>query len=259
MTQALSPRIKQRALVSARHRPGFTLIELLVVIAIIAILAAMILPALSRAKERARRATDLSNLRQAGMALAMYADLNNDKLPVFQNQGTWLWDLDAHAADAITDSGAKRKILYCPALTASVTDLDVWWWYSTGDHASQHRVTGYGWMIGRTEAPPSTAPNAAMAAGLQPGKAFLFKVTGTTNNVATTEVAFDAVLSEGPNNFYNVSSTSGIVGAQRSGHMEKDKPAGGTILFLDSHVAWRPFRQMLYRYNTGNRDVRFWF
>src|SRR5689334_3045281 len=57
---------------------GFTLIELLVVIAIIAILAALLLPTLSRAKERSKRANCLSNLRQIAVASQMYANDNND-------------------------------------------------------------------------------------------------------------------------------------------------------------------------------------
>jgi prepilin-type N-terminal cleavage/methylation domain-containing protein len=69
-----------------KHRPGFTLIELLVVIAIISILASIMLPALSRASERARRIGCVSNQRQISLGLSMWADDNEFHYP---------WELSA--------------------------------------------------------------------------------------------------------------------------------------------------------------------
>jgi prepilin-type N-terminal cleavage/methylation domain-containing protein/prepilin-type processing-associated H-X9-DG protein len=118
----------------ARGRAGFTLIELLVVIAIIAILAAMLLPALSKAKARALTAECLNNMKQLQICYQIYASDNNEQLPLnFVNNPPGNWIANAGLAQVATSDLPIRqgvlflynnqpKIYACPANTQMILD-----------------------------------------------------------------------------------------------------------------------------------------
>jgi len=257
--------LSTRSYSDTARRRGFTLIELLVVIAIIAILAAMLLPALSRAKERAKRAQCMSNIKQVGLALTMYANGNKDHLPkAFPNPaGAWPWDMSIDTIDKLLKQGFTRDILFCPSFYAQNDDR---YWFFPGNtfrvlgyafalenspRVYRDAATGSGYQLSRLSAAPMVPRNPAVM-----GSPFMKLPLTEMTLVADATLSTGATVANRNGKYTDIQGQYAEL-LHSSPHMKGSRPAGGNELMLDGHAQWRDFEDMYIR--TASGQPAFWW
>ncbi|HZQ46661.1 MAG TPA: prepilin-type N-terminal cleavage/methylation domain-containing protein [Verrucomicrobiae bacterium] len=228
--------------------PAFTLIELLVVIAIIAILAALLLPALASAKEKGKRTACKNNMHQALLAIYMYANDNQDKVPSGrEDQGNW------HAI-RISNAGWTNLVQYSG--NSNILDCPNVLWNSLG---LQRYNALYGYLIGYQylgDAVPTNMPNFQYP-WISPKKiteSSTLAILADANNWSQVDGfhgvphrANGPLVVNGATYNYGPTLTCAALGA-----------VGGNVGYLDGSVIWKLMRDMKtnqassYVYYYGN-------
>jgi prepilin-type N-terminal cleavage/methylation domain-containing protein/prepilin-type processing-associated H-X9-DG protein len=218
-----------------RRGTAFTLIELLVVIAIIALLAAMLLPALSRAKQKANAISCLNNLRQVGLFIQLYVADNQDTFPPHRmsldnNTNDW-W-----GAYVVPYGSGSTNLFRCPSILGpqKLPDGTPWQWAFNRD------LVGYGYnsfFLGLYAQQPS--PWTVVCGGISFQSSWWFKSAGAKAPTETLMVC-DSSPSVGgywssscwwPTACMNkYSSSKKFEGADTSRHNQR-----GNVVFIDGH------------------------
>ncbi len=223
---------------------GFTLIELLVVIAIIAILAALLLPALVNAKERARRAACKNHLRQFALAIHMYGNDNAEKIPsgLSENEN----EQDEHIPVISRDTRAtilkysgSEKIFECPSLGKPFGKKEGWYFDLYGV------VLGYNYLGGHRNTPWNPLAGGGKATWISPQSLSDSSSLVLLADLNDWSPAYDKTFApHGPRGPV-LKSGSDYSNEKASGVSSKViGAAGGNVTLLDGSVTWKRIEEM---------------
>jgi len=274
----LGPTLKQNSPPNRCQRGAFTLIELLVVIAIIAILAAMLLPALAKAKARAGQAVCLSNCKQWGLADTMYVEDNQQHFPYPRFQVSSTADQDNPAWLAINGyhNLGQGEDVWFNALPAYVANKPMYYWAQSSTTIQQFRDAKSIFIC--PTAPPDLAdpidkpPSPPNHGNMQPGTRPLFGYGMNSKSVAYEQINDpNAVLKSGlirnPSAFVlfsdvrNRSTETPYYGTEDnrtilatphnySTRFSSRHNRGGNITFSDGHAVYFKYDYVVAHNNT---------
>ncbi len=254
-----------------RREQGFTLIELLVVIGIIAVLAAMLLPVLAQAKEKARRASCASNLREIGQAINMYCSDNVDTMPALKYRDSNAEDYDyqllllnSYAYPPTYSEGPwnlgllyssgllqNGNIFYCPSLDADNPN---------SDNAYEYYAVSGVWPCGRSKTASDSNPLWVRAGYSYYPQSQLQTKQSTASGLKTFPEPWPSLSSNPyikPFKQASIDQTRSMcvdlitASFETMSHQNLASPAGLNALFGDGHVRFEGYRDTQQSFNAS--------
>jgi prepilin-type N-terminal cleavage/methylation domain-containing protein/prepilin-type processing-associated H-X9-DG protein len=263
-----------------KNQKGFTLIELLVVIAIIALLMGILMPALSRAREQARRQNCGGRVRQQVLALHLFAQDHDTKLPLPNSTGAWLQDVAIRTVNFMLSSGMYREMFYCPSNLTHQKYNDLFWLFRNKSwDSSKNRFTneneficsGYDYILQTTS---NSRNNDEIARYSRDSVDPIWLKSTMDKQPALRPVVVDSIMGQDANGNqygYDFERVHGGIWDEskvydRTSHLVTDEaPAGGNIGYLDGHTEWETFNPDLEangnaipRWQGDNSPAFFW-
>ncbi|MFN7020241.1 MAG: type II secretion system protein [Phycisphaerales bacterium] len=212
------------------RRRGFTLIELLVVIAVVALLVGILLPALAAARESARTAKCLANVRSIGQAMAMYSDEHREVFPAWS--GWHLWEGDGTAGDAPGPGWTEQLLEYGPTKE------------TYHDPSRPAELAPFGYFLQARYTYARTGRSYTSLRGPQVAFGSVFVLAGCCNNPVLYAAPYGTTASGPDCDQDDATQPAVFFSGELSAHgARKDGPGGAAVggksnlLFVDNHAA----------------------